>query len=154
MTDQEMQALTEAMEQIYALAAEFKLDPYPMHWEVVPAGIMYEFGAYGLPGRYSHWTHGKAYASMKMQYDYGLSKIYELVINTDPCYAFLMETNQPIQNKPGPDTPLPRMRAPSAALPLGYVAWFRIDVFALSATAGGSQATPSSVPSRSSRSHR
>ena len=36
---------------------------------------------------------------MKMMYDYGLSKIYELVINTDPCYAFLMETNQPIQNK-------------------------------------------------------
>jgi stage V sporulation protein R len=99
MTDQEMQALTAAMERIYALAAEFKLDPYPMHWEVVPASIMYEFGAYGLPGRYNHWTHGKAYASMKTQYDYGLSKIYELVINTDPCYAFLMDTNQPIQNK-------------------------------------------------------
>jgi stage V sporulation protein R len=99
MTDQELQELQAAMERIYALAAQFTLDPFPIHWEVVPATIMYEFGAYGLPGRYSHWTHGKAYASMKTQYDYGLSKIYELVINTDPCYAFLMETNQPIQNK-------------------------------------------------------
>ena len=54
-----------------------------------PPTIMYEFGAYGLPGRFSHWTHGKAYHRMKTQYDYGLSKIYELVINTNPSYAFL-----------------------------------------------------------------
>jgi len=72
MTDQELQELQAAMERIYALAAQFTLDPFPIHWEVVPATIMYEFGAYGLPGRYSHWTHGKAYASMKTQYDYGL----------------------------------------------------------------------------------
>ncbi|MCC6625913.1 MAG: SpoVR family protein [Chloroflexi bacterium] len=99
MTDQELVDLQEAMERIYALAADYKLDPFPIHWEVVPASIMYEFGAYGLPGRYSHWSHGKTYASMKTMYDYGLSRIYELVINTDPCYAFLMDTNQPIQNK-------------------------------------------------------
>lgn len=36
---------------------------------------------------------------MKMQYDYGLSKIYELVINSNPCYAFLLEGNTLIQNK-------------------------------------------------------
>ena len=55
--------------------------------------IMYEFGAYGLPGRFSHWTHGKAYHQMKTMYDYGLSKIYELVINANPAYAFLLENN-------------------------------------------------------------
>ena len=36
---------------------------------------------------------------MKLQYDLGLSKIYELVINSDPCYAFLLDTNSLIQNK-------------------------------------------------------
>lgn len=36
---------------------------------------------------------------MKMQYDFGLSKIYELVINSDPCYAFLLDGNSLIQNK-------------------------------------------------------
>lgn len=36
---------------------------------------------------------------MKMQYDFGLSKIYELVINSNPCYAFLLEGNSLIQNK-------------------------------------------------------
>jgi stage V sporulation protein R len=99
MTDLELADLQRAMERIYALAGDYRLDPFPIHWEVVPSSIMYEFGAYGLPGRYSHWSHGKTYASMKTMYDYGLSRIYELVINTDPCYAFLMDTNQPIQNK-------------------------------------------------------
>jgi stage V sporulation protein R len=32
-------------------------------------------------------------------YDFGLSKIYEVVINTNPAYGFLLETNSPIQNK-------------------------------------------------------
>ena len=36
---------------------------------------------------------------MKTSYDYGLSRIYELVINTDPAHAFLLETNTPVQNK-------------------------------------------------------
>ena len=73
--------------------------PFPTHFEIVPTAIMYEFGAYGLPGRFSHWTHGKAYHQMKTMYDYGLSKIYELVINTNPSYAFLLEGNSEVQNK-------------------------------------------------------
>jgi len=36
---------------------------------------------------------------MKTMYDFGLSKIYEVVINTNPAYGFLLETNSPIQNK-------------------------------------------------------
>jgi stage V sporulation protein R len=99
MNDHDTRDLQAAMQRIYELAASYRLDPYQIHWEVVPPTIMYEFGAYGLPGRFSHWTHGKAYASMKTMYDYGLSKIYELVVNTDPCYAFLLDNNQPIQNK-------------------------------------------------------
>ncbi len=84
---------------IWDKAVELGLDPYPTHFEIVPATIMYEFGSYGLPGRFSHWTHGRAYHQMKTMYDYGLSKIYELVINTNPCYAFLMEANTPLENK-------------------------------------------------------
>ena len=87
------------IERIWDQAHAFGLDPYPTHFEIVPASIMYEFGAYGLPGRFSHWTHGRAFHQMKTMYDYGLSKIYELVINTDPCYAFLMEANSPLENK-------------------------------------------------------
>ncbi len=99
MTPKEMTDLEETIERIWHIAHRLGLDPFPTHFEIVPAAIMYEFGAYGIPGRFSHWTHGKAYQRMKMMYDYGLSKIYELVINTDPCYAFLLEGNSKIQNK-------------------------------------------------------
>lgn len=91
--------LRASIDKIWEIAHGFGLDPYPTHFEMVPPSIMYEFGAYGLPGRYSHWTHGKAYHQIKTQYDYGLSKIYELVVNTNPSYAFLMEGNSLIQNK-------------------------------------------------------
>ena len=99
MSTKEMKELEEAIETIWEITLKLGLDPFPTHFEIVPASIMYEFGAYGLPGRFSHWTHGKAYHRMKMMYDYGLSKIYELVINTNPCYAFLLDGNSMIQNK-------------------------------------------------------
>jgi stage V sporulation protein R len=88
-----------AIGRIWDIAIGMGLDPYPVHFELVPATIMYEFGAYGLPGRFSHWSRGKAYYRMKTEYDYGLSKIYELVVNTNPSYAFLMEQNDLLQNK-------------------------------------------------------
>src|SRR5215210_1036950 len=99
MSPEEVRNLEEAIEQVWEIAQRFGLDPFPVHFEMVPAGIMYEFGAYGLPGRFSHWTHGRAYQQIKTMYDYGLSKIYELVINANPAYAFLLENNSVLQNK-------------------------------------------------------
>lgn len=99
MTPAEIRDLEGAVGTIWELALRAGLDPYPVHFELVPATIMYEFGAYGIPGRFSHWTHGRAYQQIKTMYDYGLSKIYELVINTNPAYAFLLENNTVLQNK-------------------------------------------------------
>jgi stage V sporulation protein R len=99
MEDREIKELEIAVEQIWDVARGFGLDPYPTNFEIVPATVMYEVGSYALPGRYSHWTFGKAYHRMKTMYDFGLSKIYEVVINTNPSYGFLLETNSPIQNK-------------------------------------------------------
>ncbi|MEW5898007.1 MAG: SpoVR family protein [Bacillota bacterium] len=95
----ELRLLEEAVEKITAKAREFGLDFYDMYFEICPADVIYTFGAYGMPTRFSHWTFGKAYHKMKTMYDYNLSKIYELVINSDPCYAFLLEGNSLIQNK-------------------------------------------------------
>jgi stage V sporulation protein R len=99
MSDNELKELEAAIDQIWEKALEFGLDPFPINFEVVPATVMYEIGSYALPGRYSHWTFGKAYHKMKMMYDFGLSRIYEVVINSDPAYAFLLENNSVIQNK-------------------------------------------------------
>ncbi|HET7627347.1 MAG TPA: SpoVR family protein [Bacillales bacterium] len=91
--------LSYAIDEISEIADHFGLDYYPMRFEIVPADILYTFGAYGMPTRYSHWSFGKQFHRMKLQYDLGMSKIYELVINSDPCYAFLLDTNSLIQNK-------------------------------------------------------
>lgn len=99
MTDNELAKLEEAIEEISEIAARFGLDFFPMRYEICPADIIYTFGAYGMPTRFSHWSFGKSFHKMKMQHDHGLSKIYELVINSDPCYAFLLEGNSLIQNK-------------------------------------------------------
>ncbi|MEW6423948.1 MAG: SpoVR family protein [Bacillota bacterium] len=96
---EELRLLEEAVDKITAKAREFGLDFYDMYFELCPADVIYTFGAYGMPTRFSHWTFGKAYHKMKTMYDYNLSKIYELVINSDPCYAFLLEGNSLIQNK-------------------------------------------------------
>ena len=98
MAESDIERLRDAIDHAWEEARKFGLDPFPTHFELVPASIMYEFASYGIPGRFSHWTHGKAYYRQKMQYDFGLSKIYEMVINTNPSYAFLMDMNDLLQN--------------------------------------------------------
>ncbi|PTM58043.1 SpoVR family protein [Desmospora activa] len=95
----ERKALERAIVEITEVASGFGLDFYPMRYEICPADIIYTFGAYGMPTRFSHWSFGKTFHRMKMQYDLNLSRIYELVINSNPCYAFLLKGNSLIQNK-------------------------------------------------------
>ena len=98
--DREVHELEKGLEQIWDIATnKLGLDPFPTRFEIVPSTVMYEIGSYALPGRYSHWTFGKAYHKMKTMYDFGLSKIYEVVINSNPAYAFLLENNSLLQNK-------------------------------------------------------
>ncbi|RED63924.1 SpoVR family protein [Cohnella lupini] len=99
MREEEQLELEQAITEITSIAERFGLDFYPMRYEVCPSDIIYTFGAYGMPTRFSHWSFGKTFNKMKMQYDLGLSKIYELVINSNPCYAFLLDGNSLVQNK-------------------------------------------------------
>ena len=99
MSDADLGNLEQAIDRIVEKAKAFGLDFYEMRYEVCPADIIYTFGAYAMPTRFSHWSFGKSFHQMKTQYDYGMSKIYELVINSDPCYAFLLDSNSLLQNK-------------------------------------------------------
>ncbi len=56
----EVGLLEEAIGKITAKARELGLDFYNMFFEICPADIIYTFGAYGMPTRFSHWTFGKA----------------------------------------------------------------------------------------------
>lgn len=81
-------------------ARKFGLDFYETIFEVVDADDLNEIAAYGgFPTRYPHWSFGMAYEELKKSYDYGLSKIYEMVINNDPCYAYLMRCNHTVDQK-------------------------------------------------------
>ncbi|MCL6593731.1 MAG: SpoVR family protein [Alicyclobacillus sp.] len=99
MNAQEMAVLEQSIERMMEIARGFGLDFFPMRFEVCPADVLYTFGAYGMPTRFHHWSFGKAFHRMKMEYDLGLSRIYELVINSNPCYAFLLEGNTLLQNQ-------------------------------------------------------
>ncbi len=83
---------------IAELAASHGLKGCPVLFEMVPASVLYEFAAYLIPGRMAHWSFGKQYQLLKLHYDYGLGKLYEMVVNTNPAYAFLLESNSPLEN--------------------------------------------------------
>ncbi len=53
----------------------------------------------GFPTRYPHWRFGMEYLRMKTGYEWGLQKIYEMVINTDPSYAYLLDNNTLMDQK-------------------------------------------------------
>jgi stage V sporulation protein R len=84
--------------ELETLAREQGLDFFPTSFEVVPQDIMTEIAAYGLPTRARHWSYGKVYQSQRLYGTMGLSKIYEIVLNSDPCLAFLLDTNPEIAN--------------------------------------------------------
>jgi stage V sporulation protein R len=42
-----------------------------------------------FPTRYPHWSFGMEYDRLSKGYGYGLSKIYEMVVNTDPGVCLL-----------------------------------------------------------------
>jgi stage V sporulation protein R len=76
------------------LAAHYGLDCYEVIFEVVDYDELNMIASYGgFPTRYPHWRFGMEYQQLSKSYTYGLSKIYELVINNDPCYAYLMRSN-------------------------------------------------------------
>jgi stage V sporulation protein R len=92
--------LRSLQEEIEGYAREYGLDFYETIFEVLDADDLNEVAAYGgFPTRYPHWSFGMAYEELKKGYDYGLSKIYEMVINNDPCYAYLMRCNHVVDQK-------------------------------------------------------
>ena len=75
-------------------ASDEGLDFFETIFEYVDYEELSMFAAYtGFPIRYPHWRFGAQYDELMKGYSYGLQKIYEMVINTDPCYAYLLNTN-------------------------------------------------------------
>ncbi|HEY2368715.1 MAG TPA: SpoVR family protein, partial [Polyangiaceae bacterium] len=81
-------------DKIAAIAQGYGLDFFPTVFEILSYDQMNEIAAYGgFPNRYPHWRYGMEYERLSKSYEYGLSKIYEMVINNNPSYAYLLEGN-------------------------------------------------------------
>ena len=92
--------LAEMQTRIEGYARNYGLDFYPTIFELVDADQLNAVAAYGgFPTRYPHWRFGMEYEQLAKGYTYGLQKIYELVINNNPCYAYLMRSNGLVDQK-------------------------------------------------------
>ena len=86
--------------EIEGYAREYGLDFFETIFEVLNYDEINMVAAYGgFPNRYPHWRFGMEYDQLSKGYEYGLSKIYEMVINNDPCYAYLLESNPEVDQK-------------------------------------------------------
>ena len=92
--------LETARQEIEKLARGYGLDFFDTVFEVCTYEEINMVASYGgFPTRYPHWRFGMEYLEMQKSYEWGLSKIYEMVINTDPAYAYLMDCNLMVDQK-------------------------------------------------------
>jgi len=80
---------------ILELVRKYGLNCYPQEFEICDHNEMLGYMAYtGMPSHYPHWSYGKSFERQKTMYDYGVSGLpYEMVINSNPCLAYLMRDN-------------------------------------------------------------
>src|SRR5688572_11673734 len=86
--------MAEIQGQMEQHARKYGLDFFNTIFEVVDHDQLSAVAAYGgFPTRYPHWRFGMEYEQLTKGYSYGLQKIYEMVINNNPCYAYLLASN-------------------------------------------------------------
>jgi stage V sporulation protein R len=81
--------------EIARIAGDFGLDTYPVQLEIITAEQMMDaYASIGMPIVYSHWSFGKEFVTNQARYKKGrMGLAYEIVINSNPCIAYLMEEN-------------------------------------------------------------
>ena len=81
--------------EIERVARNFGLDTYPVQLEVITAEQMMDaYSSVGMPVGYGHWSFGKEFVNNEKRYKRGqMGLAYEIVINSNPCIAYLMEEN-------------------------------------------------------------
>jgi spore cortex formation protein SpoVR/YcgB (stage V sporulation) len=81
--------------EIARVAAAYGLDTYPNQIEVIGAEQMMDaYSSVGMPVNYHHWSFGKEFLGVEQRYKRGhMGLAYEIVINSNPCIAYLMEEN-------------------------------------------------------------
>ncbi|GAB1100798.1 MAG: SpoVR family protein [Shewanella algae] len=81
--------------EIARVAEHYRLGTYPNQIEVITAEQMMDaYASIGMPIGYTHWSFGKRFIETEQGYKRGqMGLAYEIVINSNPCIAYLMEEN-------------------------------------------------------------
>ena len=89
------EAIDRYHDEIARVAAAYRLDCYPVQIEIITAEQMMDaYASVGMPVNYHHWSFGKHFLSTEKGYRRGqMGLAYEIVINSNPCIAYLMEEN-------------------------------------------------------------
>ncbi len=82
-------------QEIERVAGNFGLETYPVQLEIITAEQMMDaYASVGMPIGYNHWSFGKEFVNNEKRYKRGqMGLAYEIVINSNPCIAYLMEEN-------------------------------------------------------------
>ncbi len=92
--------LAALQDEIEVHAKDYGLDFFEIRYEMVDYRTVNLLAAYdGFPTRYPHWRFGMEFERLSKSYAYGLHRIYEMVINTDPTYAYLLASNLTVDQK-------------------------------------------------------
>ncbi|NMG04010.1 SpoVR family protein [Azoarcus taiwanensis] len=89
------EAIDRYHEEIARVANRYGLDTYPVQIELITSEQMMDaYASVGMPVNYHHWSFGKHFLATERGYRRGqMGLAYEIVINSNPCIAYLMEEN-------------------------------------------------------------
>ncbi len=92
--------LEDIRQEIEGYAQDYGLDFFETFFEILDFKQLNEVASFmGFPNRYPHWRFGMEYERLSKSFAYGLHRIYEMVINNDPCYAYLLQCNNYVDQK-------------------------------------------------------
>ena len=94
-SDWDFETLQRFEREIARIADAFGLDTYPNQIEIISSEQMMDaYASSGMPVNYNHWSFGKHFIGVENSYRRGhMGLAYEIVINSNPCIAYLMEEN-------------------------------------------------------------
>lgn len=94
-SDWTFEKLEDYHKKIKQVAQRYRLDTYPNQIEIITSEQMMDaYSSVGMPIGYSHWSYGKKFIQTQQGYHRGqMGLAYEIVINSNPCIAYLMEEN-------------------------------------------------------------
>ena len=94
-SDWTFELLQQYENEIARIAEDFQLDTYPNQIEIISSEQMMDaYASSAMPISYHHWSFGKQFLSVQNSYRRGhMGLAYEIVFNSNPCIAYLMEEN-------------------------------------------------------------